>query len=86
MNKIILQLTEDHHRKDELLNLLSQEITGFNSGDDLDYRFVLGILDYFNYQPDVFHHPREELIFDQLGVNGGAKLVHPGGAKLVHLM
>ena len=29
---------------------------------------------------------RDRFALRQGGVNGGAKLVHPGGAKLVHLM
>ncbi len=68
MNKVILQLTEDHHRINEMLNLLEQEITVLESGDDdnFDYQIVLGILDYIKYHPDVFHHPLEELIFDRL--------------------
>ncbi len=66
MNKIILQLMEDHHRFSELLYLLSQEITVLNSDEDFDFQFALGILDYIKYQPDLLHHPLEELIFDRI--------------------
>ena len=66
MNKIILQLTEDHHRMDELLNLLAKKLTVLASDDDFDCQFFLGILEYFEHQPNVFHHPLEELIFDRL--------------------
>jgi hemerythrin-like domain-containing protein len=68
MVKIILQLTEDHHRINAMLNLLEQELTFLESGDDneFDHQIVLGVFDYIKYQPDVFHHPLEELIFDRL--------------------
>lgn len=66
MNKIILQLNEDHHRLSELLNLLDEQMSLLDSDEDFDCKLTLGILEYIKYYPDVFHHPLEELIFDYL--------------------
>ena len=80
MNKIILRLMEDHHRINEMLNLLEQEITVLDSDDDIDfdYQIVIGILDYIKYQPDVFHHPLEELIFDRLWLHSEKQSIIEG--------
>ena len=65
MNKIILQLSEDHHRISELLGLLDEQLSCLDTDDEFDCQLTLGILDYVKHYPDVFHHPLEELIFDR---------------------
>lgn len=65
MNRIMLQLSEDHHRISELLDLLDEQLPGLDADDDYDCQLTLGILDYLKYYPGVFHRPLEELIFDR---------------------
>lgn len=65
MNKIILQLTVDHHRLSELLTVLNEQMVALSFEEDFDYRLTEGILDYIRNQPNVFHHPLEEFIFDR---------------------
>ena len=65
MNKIILQLTVDHHRQSELLTLFDEQMVALSIEEDFDCRLTEGILDYVKNQPDVFHHPLEEFIFDR---------------------
>ena len=66
MNKIILQLNEDHHRFSELLNVLNEQMMAINSDAEFDCRLTIGILDYVMHYPNVFHHPLEERIFERL--------------------
>ena len=57
MNKIILQLNEDHHRFSELLNVLNEQMMALNSDEKIDCRLTICILDYVMHYPNVFHHP-----------------------------
>ena len=66
MKKSILQLMEDHHRLAQLLILLDKQMRALDTDADFDSQLTLGILDYVKHQPDVFHHPLEELIFERV--------------------
>lgn len=72
MNRVLLQLQDDHRHIADLLDVLEQEMADFASSGDIDIELVLGIMDYIKYYPDVFHHPLEELVFDHLLVHEDA--------------
>ena len=49
-----------------LLDLMERQIAVFKAGGTPDFALVRGILDYFLSYPDLYHHPKEDLIFHKL--------------------
>ncbi|MEX1669360.1 hemerythrin domain-containing protein [Zhongshania guokunii] len=68
MHYLLEQLEQDHHRILRMMYVLSKEInqlTGLNKGTANCDR-ILEILDYIQVYPEVWHHPTEDVLFQQL--------------------
>jgi len=68
MQYLLEQLEQDHQRILRMMYLLSKEvnqITGLNKGTANCDR-ILDILDYIQVYPEVWHHPTEDVLFQQL--------------------
>ena len=59
-------LREEHLSMSRLLDSLEQQICQFEQAKDVDYDLVTQIVDYFRSFPDLYHHPKEDLIFQKL--------------------
>jgi hemerythrin-like domain-containing protein len=66
MADIIYKLERDHQNVRTLLGLLTQQMTHFAAGEYVDYQILTDIMHYFVHQPDVHHHPQEDIIFKLL--------------------
>jgi hemerythrin-like domain-containing protein len=68
MHPIQRQLRNDHHHLQLVLNCFSKEIDcfDFNAQQDPDMEVILNALDYVREYPDKWHHPAEDVIFNQL--------------------
>ena len=66
MAEIVRLLRREHMDMAVLLDLLERQITAFKSGGEPDYAIVRGILDYYLSYPDLYHHPKEDLIYQRL--------------------
>ena len=68
MHPIQRQLHNDHHHLQLVLNCFSKEIDcfDFNAQQDPDMEVILNALDYVREYPDKWHHPAEDVIFNQL--------------------
>ena len=66
MPKILDELRQDHRDNARLLDLLGREMKVFKEGGLPDYELVENILEYSLNYPDLFHHPKEDLIFQRL--------------------
>ena len=68
MHPIQRQLHSDHHHLQLVLNCLNKEIDcfDFDSQQDPDMEVILNALDYIREYPDKWHHPSEDIIFNQL--------------------
>jgi len=68
MHPIQRQLHSDHHHLLLVLNYLSKEIDcfDFDARQDPDMEVILNALDYVREYPDKWHHPAEDIIFNQL--------------------
>lgn len=56
-----------------LLDVLERQLAIFKGGKQPDYGMVKAILDYFLSYPDLYHHPKEDLIYLRLRVRDRAK-------------
>ncbi|WP_428820209.1 hemerythrin domain-containing protein [Microbulbifer sp. MCCC 1A16149] len=68
MNGIYRQLCDDHKHMQNLLDafeLLLQELAQ-QDRDPATLSMILDALDYFSVYPDQWHHPVEDLVFEQL--------------------
>ena len=59
-------IREEHLSMARLLDLLEQQIELFEDGQPADYLLMNEIIEYFLTFPDLFHHPKENLILDRL--------------------
>ena len=66
MAKVIDDLLQDHKNIFILLNLLEKQTGHFVAGEYADYQILTDIMRYFINQPDVYHHPHEDIIFAAL--------------------
>ena len=66
MTRIIETLREEHRNIDELLLVLEQELDVFDRNERPDYEIIQAVIDYFQDYPDCCHHPKEDMIFEQL--------------------
>jgi hemerythrin-like domain-containing protein len=66
MATVIETLREDHRNTGRLLAALEHQIEVFAQAGAPDYDVIVGIAEYFLEYPDRCHHPKENVIFDQL--------------------
>ena len=66
MTKIIEILREEHRNIEELLLVLEQELNVFDRNEQPDYEILQAVISYFQDYPDCCHHPKEDMIFEEL--------------------
>jgi hemerythrin-like domain-containing protein len=66
MPEAIRILRQEHANMAMLLDILDRQLAASTAGEELDYDIVRAILDYFVSYPDLYHHPKEDLIFLRL--------------------
>ncbi len=66
MADIIQQLQKDHLSAARLLDLLEVQIGTLHDGETSDYHLMLDVMHYMTHYPDLFHHPKEDLVFKKL--------------------
>ncbi|MCH8001646.1 MAG: hemerythrin domain-containing protein [Proteobacteria bacterium] len=66
MTNIIDSLREDHANLAKLLDALERQLGLFDEGETPDYDIVRGVVDYCLDYPDLYHHPKEDLVLEHL--------------------
>ena len=66
MSDVIRQLHTDHVNIVRLLGILEEQLELFHEGEAPDYVLMLDVMQYMTHYPDLFHHPKEDLIFRKL--------------------
>jgi len=59
-------LTQEHRNMSRLLDILDHQVCQFEQAKQVDYDLVTQIVDYFRSFPDLYHHPKEDLVFQKL--------------------
>lgn len=62
MSKIVDELRAEHAAMARLLDALERQVTLFREGGSPDYDIVQGVIEYFCDFPDLYHHPKEDLL------------------------
>jgi len=60
---LIQQLGRDHRNMARLLDILSEELKRYKSGETIDFEVVSRIIDYVLNFPELRHHPREDFAY-----------------------
>jgi len=63
---ILDDLSLDHRNLARLFDLVGRELVTFGKGGLPDYELVASVLDYCLNYPDLYHHPKEDLIYERL--------------------
>jgi hemerythrin-like domain-containing protein len=66
MSKVVRALRREHADIARLLDALERELDVFDQGGTPDYDIVQGVIDYCLAYPDLYHHPKEDLVLDRL--------------------
>lgn len=66
MAEIIDALRREHANIVTLIKTLEWHVREFEQAGTPDYDIIEGVLDYFLGYPDLYHHPKENLIFARL--------------------
>ena len=73
MSETLDTLRAEHGVMTQLLDLLGEQVDRFERAESTDYELMKEILDYFLTIPDLYHHPKEDLIHSRMLRRGGAK-------------
>ncbi|MHA1599832.1 MAG: hemerythrin domain-containing protein [Alphaproteobacteria bacterium] len=77
MTDILAALRQDHRNLSQLLEAMERQLDRFDHGESPDYDIMQGVLDYCQTYPDIYHHPKEDLVFEHL------RRVDPAAAEAV---
>ena len=66
MTEIIRVLRHEHGNITRLLKALERQIVVFDQAGEPDYDIIDGVIDYLLSYPDLYHHPKEELVLAKL--------------------
>lgn len=66
MSEVIRILRREHANISKLIKTLERQIAVFENDGEPDYDIIEGIADYFLSFPDLYHHPKENMIFAKL--------------------
>ena len=63
MHPRLEELHQDHLNLAKVLRLLEKQLADVRAGEHIDLNALSEVVDYVESYPDLFHHPRENVIF-----------------------
>lgn len=63
---LMKDLREDHRNMSIVLDLLEDAVDNASSGKDPDFELLDEIMRYMTVYPDAVHHPKEDIMYEQL--------------------
>ena len=63
---IMAELRDDHRNMAIVLNLLDDIVAEMEAGKDPDFELFDEIMRYMTVYPDAVHHPKEDIVYEQL--------------------
>lgn len=84
MPKIIDELHRDHANLAKLLAALERQLAVFERGERPDYDILHGVIDYCLNYPDLYHHPKEDLVMERLRARDPAAAATLGDLMAEH--
>ncbi|MBK8176250.1 MAG: hemerythrin domain-containing protein [Rhodospirillales bacterium] len=66
MTEVMRVLRREHANMAALIKTLEWQISEFEAGRTPDYDVIRSVVDYFLSFPDLYHHPKEDIVFGKL--------------------
>jgi hemerythrin-like domain-containing protein len=66
MMQVLDQIQRDHRNMRLLLGIVEEEMDAYREGRVPDFELLRSIAEYTLHYPDLFHHPKEDLVFERL--------------------
>lgn len=66
MSETVETLRSEHQNMTRVLGLLEHQVALFEEAGQPDYELIGQIIDYFRRFPDLYHHPKEEVVLARL--------------------
>lgn len=63
---LMKELREDHRNMSVILDLLNELVEQAAAGEDPDFELFGEIMHYMTVYPDAVHHPKEDVVYEQL--------------------
>ena len=64
--QVIIELNRDHVHIAKLMDILEAQLHKIEDIEKPDYVLMLDIMHYMTHYPDMFHHPKEDLVFAKM--------------------
>ncbi len=84
MPKVIDSIRREHRTIEEVLDVLEVQIDLFEKAEPTNYDLIREIIDYFRTFPDLYHHPKEDLIFQRLRARDEEAVRSFGNLEALH--
>lgn len=68
----------------KLLDAFERQIAAFDRGGEPDYDILQGVVDYCLSYPDLYHHPKEDLVLAKLEARNAAAAEAVGDLRAEH--
>ncbi len=66
MPDVLDAIHEDHINMTQMLDALERQLAVFDADEEPDYDIVRGVVEYCIGYPGLYHHPKEDLVFERL--------------------
>jgi len=66
MSEVIRVLRREHANMASLVKTLEWQVNEFEQGGRPDYEVIRSAVDYFLAFPDLYHHPKEDMVYTRL--------------------
>jgi hemerythrin-like domain-containing protein len=84
MTQVIAALRKEHANISQLLDVLERQVAIFDRGEQPDYDIVEAMIDYFQSYPGLYHHPKEDLVYQKLQQRDAAAAERVGDLRQEH--
>jgi len=64
--ELMADLRDDHRKMSMVLNLLADQVEAMEADEDPDFELLDEIMRYMTVYPDAVHHPKEDVVYEQL--------------------
>ncbi len=78
MTDILDAIHEEHANMAKMLDALERQLAVFDAGETPDYDIVRGVVEYCTGYPELYHHPKEDLVFERLKARDPAAAAEVG--------
>lgn len=66
MSKVMDELHDDHVNVTRLLDFLEAEVQEARESESINLKLMRDVMHYMTHYPDMFHHRKEDLVFEKL--------------------